>query len=168
MSRHTDALCDNAQAFMPYPSSPVAHAATGPLSGLSFAAKDIYHVKGYPTSGGQPMLMALWGVQDRTAPVVQSLLDAGARFVGKTVTDELAFSMNGQNAHYGAPINVGLGVCCIQPLVRLCFGLRHRRLGTCPRQPLRFGGHAAQPGTHQFARHHGLVAQPGHLWLVRP
>ncbi|MEY3519552.1 MAG: hypothetical protein RLZZ177_267, partial [Pseudomonadota bacterium] len=56
MSRHTDALWDNAQAFMPYPSSPVAHAATGPLSGLSFAAKDIYHVKGYPTSGGQPML----------------------------------------------------------------------------------------------------------------
>jgi len=105
MSRHTDALWDNAHAFMPYPSSPVAHAATGPLSGLSFAAKDIYHVKGYPTSGGQPMLMALWGVQDRTAPVVQSLLDAGARFVGKTVTDELAFSMNGQNAHYGAPIN---------------------------------------------------------------
>ena len=87
MSRHTDALWDNAHAFMPYPASPVAHAAAGPLSGLSFAAKDIYHVKGYPTSGGQPMLMALWGVQDRSAPVVQSLLDAGARFVGKTVTD---------------------------------------------------------------------------------
>ena len=105
MNRHTDALWDQAHAFMPYPASPVAHAATGPLSGLSFAAKDIYHVKGYPTSGGQPLLMAVWGVQDRTAPVVQSLLDAGARFVGKTVTDELAFSMNGQNAHFGAPIN---------------------------------------------------------------
>ena len=105
MSQHTDALWDNARAFMPYPSSPVAHAASGPLSGLSFAVKDIYHVKGYPTSGGQPLLMALWGMQDRNAPVVQSLLDAGARFVGKTVTDELAFSMNGQNAHFGAPIN---------------------------------------------------------------
>lgn len=103
--RHTDALWDTAHAFMPYPSSPVTHASTGPLSGLSFAAKDIYHVKGYPTSGGQPMLMALWGVQDRTAPAVQTLLDAGARFVGKTVTDELAFSMSGQNAHFGAPIN---------------------------------------------------------------
>ncbi len=105
MSRHTDTLWDTAHAFMPYPSSPMAHATTGPLSGLSFAVKDIYHLKGYPTSGGQPMLMALWSVQDRTAPVVQSLLDAGARFVGKTVTDELAFSMNGQNAHFGAPIN---------------------------------------------------------------
>ena len=105
MSRHTDTLWDPAHAFMPYPASPVPHASTGPLSGLSFAVKDIYHVKGYPTSGGQPMLLALWGIQDRTAPVVQSLLDAGARFVGKTVTDELAFSMNGQNAHFGAPIN---------------------------------------------------------------
>jgi len=36
---------------------------------------------------------------------VQKLLDAGARFTGKTVTDELAFSMNGNNAHFGAPIN---------------------------------------------------------------
>jgi amidase len=36
---------------------------------------------------------------------VQKLLDAGARFVGKTVTDELAFSMNGNNVHFGAPIN---------------------------------------------------------------
>ena len=29
----------------------------------------------------------------------------GARFVGKTITDELAFSMNGQNAHFGSPVN---------------------------------------------------------------
>jgi len=36
---------------------------------------------------------------------VQRLLDAGARFVGKTITDELAFSMNGQNAHFGSPVN---------------------------------------------------------------
>ena len=34
MSRHTDALRDPAHAFMPYPSSPVDHAAVGPLSGL--------------------------------------------------------------------------------------------------------------------------------------
>lgn len=105
MNRHTDALWDTARAFMPYPSCLVSHAATGPLSGLSFAVKDIYHVQGYPTSGGQPVLMALWGTQNSHAPVVQRLLDAGGRFVGKTVTDELAFSMNGQNVHYGSPLN---------------------------------------------------------------
>ena len=33
------------------------------------------------------------------------LLDAGARFVGKTQTDELAFSLMGQNAHFPLPVN---------------------------------------------------------------
>jgi len=98
-------LHDPAHAFVPYPDAPVPHAPTGPLADLSFAAKDLFHVAGYPTSGGQPLLLALLGVQDRTAPTVQKLLDAGARFTGKTVTDELAFSMNGNNAHFGAPIN---------------------------------------------------------------
>ena len=36
---------------------------------------------------------------------MKALLDAGARLVGKTVTDELAFSINGENAHYGTPLN---------------------------------------------------------------
>lgn len=105
MSSHTDVLHDPFHAFMPYPAAPVPHAATGPLSGLSFGAKDLFHVSGYPTSGGQPFLLALLGMQSRTAPTVQRLLDAGARFAGKTVSDELAFSMNGQNAHFGSPIN---------------------------------------------------------------
>jgi amidase len=33
------------------------------------------------------------------------LLDAGATLVGKTLTDELAFSMSGENIHYGTPGN---------------------------------------------------------------
>ncbi|MBE7367651.1 amidase [Ramlibacter pallidus] len=105
MNLHTDVLHDPAHAFMPYPKAPVPHAATGPLAGLDFGVKDLFHVAGYPTSGGQPLLLALLGVQDRTAPTVRRLLDAGARFAGKTVTDELAFSMNGQNAHFGSPVN---------------------------------------------------------------
>lgn len=105
MTYPTDVLYDPAHAFMPYPAVPVAHAATGALAGLSFGVKDLFHVRGYPTSGGQPLLLALLGVQDRTAPTVQALLDAGARFAGKTITDELAFSMNGQNAHFGSPVN---------------------------------------------------------------
>ena len=96
---------DTAHAFLPYPDAPVPHAAAGPLSGLSFAAKDLFDVAGYPTGGGQPFVLAMSGIKTRTAPAVQRLLDAGARFVGKTVTDELAFSMNGNNAHFGAPVN---------------------------------------------------------------
>jgi amidase len=90
---------------MPYPDAPVAHAASGPLAGLSFAVKDLFDVAGYPTSGGQPFVLAMSGIKSETAPTVQRLLDAGARFAGKTITDELAFSMNGQNAHFGSPVN---------------------------------------------------------------
>lgn len=100
-----DKLRDDARAFVPYPDAPVAHAATGPLAGLTFAVKDLYDIAGYPTGGGQPFVLAMSGIKTRTAPAVQALLDAGARFVGKTVTDELAFSMNGNNAHFGAPVN---------------------------------------------------------------
>ncbi|HEY2190310.1 MAG TPA: amidase [Caldimonas sp.] len=98
-------LRDAARAFMPYPDAPVAHAAHGPLAGLTFAVKDLFDVAGYPTSGGQPFVLAMSGIKTATAPTVQRLLDAGARFVGKTITDELAFSMNGQNAHFGSPVN---------------------------------------------------------------
>ena len=98
---------DPAHAFIPYPPAPVAHAAGGPLAGLAFAVKDLFDVAGYPTGGGNPLLLALSGVKTSTAPTVQRLLDAGARFAGKTHTDELAFSMNGKNAHFGTPVNGG-------------------------------------------------------------
>ncbi len=75
------------------------------MHGLRFAAKDLFDVAGYPTGGGNPHVLAMSGIKSSTAPAVQCLLDAGAAFVGKTHTDELAFSMNGKNAHYGAPVN---------------------------------------------------------------
>ena len=33
------------------------------------------------------------------------LLDAGATLVGMTISDELAFSLTGENVHYGTPVN---------------------------------------------------------------
>ncbi|MEN9779729.1 MAG: hypothetical protein RL014_877 [Pseudomonadota bacterium] len=98
---------DTARAFLPYPDAPVPHASTGPLSGLTFAAKDLFDVAGYPTGGGQPFVLAMSGIKTQHADAVGKLLGAGARFVGKVVTDEFAFSMNGNNAHFGAPINGG-------------------------------------------------------------
>ena len=98
-------LYDPAHAFVPYPDVPVPHASTGPLSGLYFGVKDLFDVAGYPTGGGNPLLLALSGIKSTTAPTVQKLLNAGAALAGKTVTDELAFSMNGNNAHFGAPLN---------------------------------------------------------------
>ena len=41
----------------------------------------------------------------RTASAVERLLAAGASMVGKTHTDEMAYSLNGENVHYGTPAN---------------------------------------------------------------
>ena len=96
---------DQSLGWMPYPSVAVPHANEGPLRGLTFAVKDLFHIKGYPTSAGQPLILAMSGIQSSTAPVVETCLAAGAEFKGKTITDEFAFSMNGNNAHFGAPVN---------------------------------------------------------------
>lgn len=96
---------DPVHAFVPYPPAHVASATSGPLSGLTLAVKDIFDVAGYPTGCGQPTKLALSGIKTATAPIVRRFLDAGARFVGKTHTVELAYSLNGINNHFGTPIN---------------------------------------------------------------
>lgn len=96
---------DPYHCFMPYDPIPVASAAEGPLAGLTLAVKDIFNVAGYRTGSGCPMRLAQSPVATTTAPAVQRLLDAGAAFVGKTHTDELAWSMYGMNAHFGTPVN---------------------------------------------------------------
>ncbi|XBS71251.1 amidase [Acerihabitans sp. KWT182] len=96
---------DNAFAFMPYPPAEVDHAGVGPLAGYTFAVKDLFDVAGYPTGGGSPHILAMSGIKSRTAPAVARLLDAGARLLGKTHTNELAYSLTGKNIHYGTPRN---------------------------------------------------------------
>lgn len=96
---------DRWNALVPYPFEEVKHAATGPLSGLRLAVKDLFDVAGYPTSSGNPVLLAASGIRTQTAPLVRTLLDAGARFVGKAHTEELAYSLIGDNLHFGMPVN---------------------------------------------------------------
>lgn len=78
----------------------------GPLAGLRFGVKDLYDIAGHKTGFGSPAWLATHEAARSTAAVVQRLLDAGADVIGKTHTDELAFSLNGENAHYGTPVNV--------------------------------------------------------------
>ncbi len=92
-------------AFMDYPQVRVENASSGPLDGLTFAVKDLFDVAGYPTGCGHPDILAKAVPAENHAPAVAQLLDAGARFVGKTLTDEIAFSTNGINHHYGSPVN---------------------------------------------------------------
>jgi amidase len=78
----------------------------GPLAGLTFAAKDIYDIAGAKTAFGNPDWLRTHEPARVTAPAVQMLLDAGARLAGKTHTEEMAWSLTGENAHYGTPVNV--------------------------------------------------------------
>jgi amidase len=57
------------------------------------------------TGCGNPDWARTHGPADGTASCVAKLLAAGADLVGKTITDELAFSLMGENAHYGTPLN---------------------------------------------------------------
>jgi len=93
-------------AFCRHTHVELAGAASGPLAGLTFGAKDIYDVAGHQTGFGSPDWLATHDAASATAPAVQRVLDAGARMVGKTHTDELTYSLNGENAHYGTPVNV--------------------------------------------------------------
>jgi len=92
-------------AFLDYPEIDVPHADGGPLAGLTLAIKDIYDIAGQKTGGGNPQKLAEAPIADKTAPALQKLFDAGARFVGRTQTDELTFSLMGQNAHFPEPVN---------------------------------------------------------------
>jgi amidase len=99
---------DPVNAFVNYPDVPVPNAAGGPLEGVTFAVKDIYDVAGYVTGCGNVEKME----EDppatpakANAACVQRLLDAGATFVGKTHTAELAFSLDGRNTRLGTPKN---------------------------------------------------------------
>jgi amidase len=96
---------DRFGAFCRGPSPELPTVPDGPLAGLRLAVKDLFDIAGRPTGAGNPTWAASHAVPAATAPAVQHLLAAGARFAGKTVTDELAYSLMGRNAHFGTPIN---------------------------------------------------------------
>jgi len=77
----------------------------GALAGLTFAVKDVFHIAGHKTGFGHPDWLRTHPSAMTTATVVQRLLDEGATMVGKTRTDELTYSLTGENFHYGTPIN---------------------------------------------------------------
>jgi len=97
---------DDINAFVPGPRVHIEGRPGGPLSGLTFAAKDLFDVAGYPTGGGNPDWARSNAVPTRHAWAVQKLLDAGATLIGKTITDEVSLGIVGENAFYGTPVNI--------------------------------------------------------------
>ncbi len=100
------APADTLNAFLPGDRVTLApQAAEGPLHGLQYGLKDLFDVEGHITGCGNPDWMRSHGPATRTSPVAVTLAQAGAAMVGKTITDELAFSLHGENHHYGTPVN---------------------------------------------------------------
>jgi amidase len=91
--------------FVPGPALRIAGAPSGPLAGLTFAAKDLFDVAGHPTGGGNPDWARQHPVPTRHAWAVQCLLDAGATLIGKTITDEVSLGILGENPFDGTPLN---------------------------------------------------------------
>lgn len=98
-------MMDTLGAFVPGSQCELPGSGSGPLRGLTFAAKDLYDIAGHVTGFGNPDWAETHDPAEATSPAVQAWLDAGAHLVGKTITDELAYSLNGQNFHYGTPTN---------------------------------------------------------------
>jgi allophanate hydrolase len=90
----TQAVRERAAALM------AMDAADLPLYGIPFAVKDNMDVAGVPTTAACP---AFAYTPERTATVVQRLLDAGAILIGKTNLDQFATGLVGTRSPYGAP-----------------------------------------------------------------
>ncbi|MEM1936786.1 MAG: amidase [Candidatus Caldarchaeum sp.] len=73
------------------------------LRGASIAVKDVFHVKGFPTTAGSKLLAR--NVSESTAYVVERLMALGGVVNGKTNLHEFAFGVSNRNPHYGDCLN---------------------------------------------------------------
>jgi amidase len=99
-------MTDDIGAFVPGPRVRIEGRSGGPLSGLTFAAKDLFDVAGVPTGGGNHDWPTGRPIPTRHSWAVQTLLDGGATLIGKTITDEVSLGILGENAFDGTPRNV--------------------------------------------------------------
>ena len=97
---------DTVGALVPHTlKRPLAGASSGSLAGLTFIAKDLFNIAGRKTGNGNPTVFEKAEPADAHACVVAALLGEGASCVGVAICDEFFYSITGQNAHYGTPIN---------------------------------------------------------------
>lgn len=75
----------------------------GPLHGIPYAAKDLFDVRGLPTTAGSRMLEQ--NIASADATVIRRLTQAGMILLGKTHTVQFAYGGVGINHDYGTPHN---------------------------------------------------------------
>jgi aspartyl-tRNA(Asn)/glutamyl-tRNA(Gln) amidotransferase subunit A len=80
-----------------------AGAGLGPLHGVPYAAKDLFDVRGMPTTAGTHLLAN--NVAREDCAVVRKLVAAGMVLLGKTHTVQFAYGAVGINHDHGTPHN---------------------------------------------------------------
>lgn len=96
---------DHLGALVLGPTTLVEGHAGGPLAGATGVVKDLFDVTGTRTGAGNPDYLADAAPAERTATAVERFAAAGVTVIGKSITDELAYSLSGTNVHYGTPHN---------------------------------------------------------------
>lgn len=100
-----EAPFDPLQAFMRFNHIALEGTQSGPLANYVFAVKDVFKILGSTYSNGHPKWLETHEPDDFTSSFIHKILNAGADLVGKTVCDELCYSISGENWHYGSPVN---------------------------------------------------------------
>ncbi|QGM98489.1 amidase [Methylocystis parvus] len=141
----------------------------GPLRGASFVVKENIDVKGQVSTNGHPQWASTHAPAAANAQVVDRLLAAGARLVGKTHMDEMAYSLLGANPHFGTPINPAApdrhpGGSSSGSAVAVAAGLVNFAIGTDTAGSCR--APAAFCGVFGFRSSHGAIPMGGVIPLA--
>src|ERR1700676_4804674 len=90
--------------FVPHDlAAPLKGAPGGPLAGLSAGVKDMFDIAGTRTGAGNPTWLATHEPARAHAAAVGKILAAGATVIGKTICEELLFSVTGITVNQGTP-----------------------------------------------------------------
>lgn len=142
----------------------------GPLAGLTVAVKDLFAVKGYRIGAGNPTYLDGARAEPSTAPAVSDLLRGGASLRGIARTDEFAYSIAGDNPHYGTPPNGAVpgalpGGSTSGPASAVATGQADIALATDTAGSIRVP--ASYQGLWGLRTTHGLVPRQGLLPLAQ-
>ncbi len=139
---------------------------SGSLNHARLAVKDLFQLEGYGNAAGNPDWFASHQPATGTSAALQLLLDAGATFSGFTLTDELAYSLQGDNSHYGSADNPHLpghfsGGSSSGSAVAVAAGMADIGLGTDTggsiRVPASYCGLLGLRPTHNAVSTEGLI-----------
>lgn len=142
----------------------------GPLAGMTVAVKDLFALKGFRIGAGNPTFLAQARPEPNTAAALTDLLRAGASIRGIARTDEFAYSVAGDNAHYGTPPNIAVpgalpGGSSNGPATAVAAGHAEIGLATDTAGSVRVP--ASYQGLWGLRTTHGLVPRQGMLPLAQ-